>query len=366
MRILFVCNTPFQVITALNIYCNKFRNERVTVVLNDYFNGSERVAKELQSLDLFERVYCIHTIDMIRNGSNIIKYSILSPSKLRENFDVLQEYQFDMMFFNNFDILSAIIFERIIECNPDMIPCRFEEGYSSYFNNYDQQKSCYVFEKLERLRGRKSLSKSVSQFWYYVPEFAKYKHNKSDDLRTIPMLRKDDTYLIEILNKAFSVGQIVDSYTTKFIFFEDAFAYNNERINDVEVVKMIADTVKTENLSIKLHPRSNSNRFAEIGLSSNKNVGVPWEIFQLNSNFDGKVFLAVASGSVLASKVYFDDDVKIVYLFKCVSKRPRHVTKEFENHLRKVMEQYGGDNVFIPQNTEELKRILLNIQGELE
>ena len=64
---------------------------------------------------------------------------------------------------------------------------------------------------------------------------------------------------------------------------------------------------------------------------------------------------AVLSGSVFSSKIYFDDNTKVIFLYKCVSNKSEDAkNSDFEKHINKFIEIFGKNSVFIPTNKNEL------------
>lgn len=358
MKVLFLCSTPFQVITALNIWLFQYPDDTCYMVLSDCFEGYEKLAERLREQQIFESVETVRIKKLLRRSKVNILKSVYGRKALISEFSLLDEYCYDHVLFYNFDMFSCCVYDRIIQVNPSAQFYRFEEGVSTYYDNLDQMKSCAFFERTEKIRHHKYLSANVDGYWYYHTDLARYKHDRKDNLFDIPLLSRENQYLKEILNDIFEVADLKDEYTRKNIFFEGCSHYDNDEVNDVEIVTELADFVGKANFEIKLHPRSTVDRFVDLGLKTNNRVGVPWELVQLNRNFCGYHFFTVASASVLASKLYFTDDVKIIFLYKCTNRRPKPVTEEFDQYLEKVREKFGGENIFVPENMQELYAVL--------
>ena len=129
-------------------------------------------------------------------------------------------------------------------------------------------------------------------------------------------------------------------------------------MDDFKLILYIAEIVGKENLLVKLHPRNKINRFEKYGIATNKTIGIPWELIQMNDDFSDKVLLTISSGSVLASKLYFNDNIKTYLLFNCTDKMSNMVTEKYFEYLKKLENKFGLDNFIIPKNEEEfLKRL---------
>ena len=172
--------------------------------------------------------------------------------------------------------------------------------------------------------------------------------------------RKNET-LKNILNCVFDYSNIQDSYEEKFIAFEDGGSYFNGEGNDsedVQLIKIISEKVGKGNLLVKTHPRCKINRFSPYGIKPNKTTSIPWEVIQMNKNFDGKVFITTASASALSSCLYFGDNTKIIMLYGCMKNKPKMINENFYKYIDKFIKKYGNKTLLIPKDKEELERIL--------
>ena len=178
-------------------------------------------------------------------------------------------------------------------------------------------------------------------------------YNPKAPIKKIENLERKDIELRNIVNKVFKYDLINDIYDKKYIFFEESFFCDNKGIDDMDLILNIAEIVGKENLMVKLHPRNKVDRFKEYGITTNKTIGIPWEVIQMNNDFSNKVFLTISSGSVLASKLYFNDNIETYLLFNCTNKMSDMVTDEYSKYLEKIKKNLNFDNFKIPNSNEE-------------
>ena len=57
MKFAFVCDTPYQILTAMNLYYSCFCNETVDIYIVNQFKDAENVYKNIKKENLFDKVY---------------------------------------------------------------------------------------------------------------------------------------------------------------------------------------------------------------------------------------------------------------------------------------------------------------------
>ncbi len=69
--ILVISNTYFQLIVAIQLKETCWFNDKVDIVITDQSNNSEKVAKNLSKLQIFNKVIWRKTKNLCQNTSNI-------------------------------------------------------------------------------------------------------------------------------------------------------------------------------------------------------------------------------------------------------------------------------------------------------
>lgn len=73
----------------------------------------------------------------------------------------------------------------------------------------------------------------------------------------------------------------------------------------------------------------------------------------MNNDFSDKVFLTIASGSVLSPRIIFGENVPTYMLFNCTKNRSHIVTDEFYRYLELFKDKYGKYEFFIPNTLSD-------------
>ncbi len=356
MKVLFVCNTPSQIIYAVNIILNDLdADATVDVIVTDNFRSGEAVAERLRATGAVNRVFYAQVHERCARGMKNV-FSFLTERSRRGMFGILGELPaYDSLFINNIDIFTTVLYDHLMRQNREMSVNRFEEGYSSYFSTLRQNKQCRVLEKILKIEGNPILSEKIGTFWYFEPDFRQY-DTKDRQVRKITPIDRHNPRLAEVLNSTFAIGGTSATFPQKYVFFEESFTINGIDINDLEVAERFVSLVGRENVLVRMHPRMVNNRFRASGYHVSEPDGTPWEMVQFNNDYSDKVFVTISSGSVLGSKMYFADNIKTLFLYKLTDKDV--VGKEYETHLEHITEKYGKTQYFIPETWEELEEIL--------
>ena len=105
----------------------------------------------------------------------------------------------------------------------------------------------------------------------------------------------------------FDTKNVLDSYKKDFIIFEESFVRDGFDIDDLELYRIIFKVIGEENVSVKLHPRSKENRFSDFACDVHLPEGVPWEAILLSGQFKNVNLMALASGSIINSRLLLGD-----------------------------------------------------------
>lgn len=351
---LIIVNTYFQLITAINLALNNLKDCDNDLVLTDITVGAKNKVEILNKMKIFNNIYFIEYKKI--NSSNKLKKNMIYLFKRNIIIKDLFFTAYDKLFFYNFDILTYSLFDELYKNNRKLRCARFDEGIGTYTIDVNK----YRGKILRTIFARKNINKMIGEIYLYHPELLCYENDKK--LIQIPALSKNDNSLKKILNTLFNYKK--EYFPQKYIFFEEAFFNDKKDINDYDLILKISKVVGKDNLIIKLHPRNKINRFDKLGIPTWKNSEIPWEVIQLNENYQDKIFLSISSGAILMSKLFFKEQVKSYYLFNCTDHMSYLVTDNFHNYLNKIDKTIGLNNIIIPKNKEDFIKELKKEKGD--
>lgn len=360
-NILIIVNTYFQLIVAISLKLNILKEENVDILLSDRSYNAKKIFYQLKRQNLFRNCYYadINFVSDKKKNYFTKMLRVIYPNMILKHVNIKQ-YEYDYLFFYNKDILTISILNKIYKVNKDIKVCRYEEGFGSYLEdtNLGTEK---LFNVISTLTHKPTINKLTINYYCYNPDLMLL--NKKFIFKELPKITREDSNFVNIANNIFEYNiESYNVYKRKYIFFEESFFCEGKDIDDLNLVLEIAKIVGKENLIVKLHPRNKIDRFKKYGIITNETVGIPWEIIQMNNDFSKNVFLTISSGSVLASRLYFNDKIKTYLLFNCTNKMSDMVTNNYFKYLDNVNKKFGLDNFVIPQNMEDF---LIKLKGEI-
>jgi len=350
-KIAILVNTYFQIIIAIKLKTSKYKDDEVDIIISNHSTDSVKIFNKLTNLSIFRKVYYINSKDVEKKRNRVLDniHFLLFPNIVLSKLDMNLNY-YDEYIFYNIDKYTYLIYDALKVKNKNLKVIRFEEGYISYLHiNLGVSNSYRI---LRKILNKKSFEKSIDINLLFNPDLLLY--NIDSEVEKIESFDRKDEYCLELINKIFDYNCLEDKYNQKYIFFEESFFCDGKDIDDLTLILKIADIVGKENILVKLHPRNKVDRFSKYGIVTNKTIGIPWEVIQMNNNFSDKVFLTISSGSVLASRLYFGDTIKTFLLYNCTNNMSDMVTEKYLKYLKKVEEKFGLDNFVIPHNEEHL------------
>ena len=322
MNILFLCNTYYQLIIAMQLKMTQFAQDEVYLILSDHSRNSKVVVNNLKTTEIFKDVYHIETQELDYTGlekKNLlfsIPPIILGNSK---RFDLVSNLKIDKLVYYNFFVSVQQLFSVLYKSNHKLQCARMEEGILAYQMHYNDNKYHWgrklssVIYSSRKLLGEKNLYECVNDFYCFQPDFY---NGILNPVKIEPV--SSDGQLKDFLVKAFDIRLSENDYKEKYIFFTSVYDFEGgEPIGEYELVCKIVDLVGKENLLIKTHPRDTRTIYEDKGFTVDKNSSVPWEAIQLSRDFSDKVFLTVNSGSVLAGSFMSDNPPKTFFMHRC-------------------------------------------------
>jgi len=359
MKQLYSVCTYYQLITAIQIKVKIYPNAIADVIINDLSNDYLKIIERLKNLNVFRNVFTAtfwQKSNLITKTKKAVNILINNNSYAEKCCDI-NVWDYDEFLFYSYSYFNSCLYYTLKKRNPQIAYKRFEEGYiCSIVFNLSIPTSVYMQHMLEKYYNHTDIF-DVDEAFFYEPDLVLVA-DKYKKMTAIPKLDRNDTEIISILNSVFDYSNTVDEYDKKYIFFEQCFLDDGIEMDDLDLILKIADKVGRENLMVKLHPRSKSDRFIEYGIKTNKNTSVPWEVIIMNNNFSDKVFLTITSGSVLSPRIIFEDKFPTYMLFNCTKSESKIVTDKYYEYLTKFKNKYNDGNFYIPESYEEFLKIL--------
>ncbi len=290
MRVLFFCNTYYQLITAIQMRLTLKKNDSVSVVLTDASKGSEKVYISLKCSGVFEGVYHL-AVNEHKSSLQCFKEGIGGI-----HIDGMENMTYDELIGFNYDIPTCALYASLEKANKAIRCNIMEEGLLSYNTPDSDCNIAKLIHICRKILGRKNAREKRELFYC----FNKKAYRGRFEAIEIPPITQEDGELRRILFDVFLGGETPAVYDQKYIYLASVYDFEGgEPVGELEVAKSIADAVGHDNFIVKVHPRDDAERYKEAGLTVAENSSVPWEVFQIGCDFSKKVLLSSFSASLI-------------------------------------------------------------------
>ncbi len=309
-KILILCNTYYQLITAIQMKLTLFKDESVSLALSDHSRNAEKIFEAIKRESLFDDCALINTKDEISTKSVLSIARSINQGIFGVQTDTILKRSYDEFIFNNLECITYSIFNTLLKYNPQIKCNRLEEGVLSYDFIDKRIKKVIVVEKIRKPFSKPIITVCTQKLYCFYPNV--YKGN----LQTvrIPRIKIGDE-ATKVIRNIFNLD-LSTAYSEKYIYFTSVYDFEGGTpIGEFEIVKRVGEMVGKDNLLIKMHPRDTRGLYEKEGFKVDKNSSVPWEAIQLSSDFSDKVFLSTTSGSVLAGSLLSEKPVKTIYMY---------------------------------------------------
>lgn len=315
-NVLVLCGSSYQIIVAIRIIEENYKNDNVYLVLMDTIADVEKIYNQVSKESYFAETY----LWKVKGKFNYsLKDKIInSVMRYKSSINNMVGYKgldkvYDVMLYSNISPMVMHTAEILYKKKKQLSLEMFEDGfstYSDYIGNFMNKKNLKT-RMLYRIFTKTScLYVFNEKILSWIPDFR--------IKRIFPTYEND---CLELVNRIFSYHELQDDYSKKVIFFEESYAGDGKAIDDIELLNILSDAVGKNNVMVKIHPRNSTNRFLKLGYSTNKNINIPWEVILLNEDFSNTVFVTIASNAAMNPFFLFNKKIRVALLMKCTEYR---------------------------------------------
>lgn len=375
MVVLLESDSLIQFLIGTHIRTTVFKNDTVDLIMYESMPNAKHIYENIKKSGLYRNCYLVTSVlavgstklnrsDKIKKGIRWIE-ALIDPEKAVKKNIGNNDYKYDYFVFCANGIFIDAFYNVCKKSNPGMVCCRYEGSLTSYLYDHENKKSFWreKFETaIKRIFNHFDLTKAAKTYYFFEPELIQFKHNYN--LYKIQKITSMSTDIKEKLKKIFEFEAEDAQIEEPVIAFEDGnlFFMNNDE--EIPLYTKAANILGKENFIVKLHPRTPSSRFDNHIIKTKKSIA-PWELYLINQDMSGKIFITCASGSIFTTLVYFGMDVKVILLYRCLKEKIPLINNNF-NDLISLINQKTGHSVLIPKDINEYNDILNYIKGNLQ
>lgn len=323
MKLLFVCESVFQLIVALKIR-RWYENAEMSIVLTDMIPNAEIYVEKLKIKKLFQDVAVFEY-----RYNNIFNSRSVKLQRIFSKFDYLSEV--GRISCNNFDVILGgtiygpieIYFNRNKE--KDISVYLIQDG--NY--NYCVSEINKLFSPTLKVKFLHDILKKVKGQYVFHSEFGVTIEGKFQSIN-IPGLSDQDKNLLNYVFGFYNKKK----YNKRLIFIDQAFEELGVNMDEVKYVHILENIMGPENIAIKLHPRTDEKKYIGVNCEIIEDR-IPLELMVLN-NCAIEMLVSVSSSAGLMPSLCMERRISSVFLYKL----------EKDKH-EKVMDYYSLDEMIL-------------------
>lgn len=360
--IAIMCETPFQLLNALNIVYTKYKEDCIIFITEEMFETSKKFKINCENNSFIKGIY---KVERKMPEFNFWERVISKLFRTILHYDYIKLRK-KIPEFKDFKSIDRIICIKYSDCAFDI--CKMLKRKKKIeINIIEEGIGEYVLENGVLFESKDN--RYVKKIFLISPELYNIPLNvpieKSPNLNSSPEFKKilDNIYQYKKENKEFR----------DVIYFEQAFSkdYNIPEVNKIE--KMIFDkiikNVDKEKVVVKLHPRNEDKLDNDLKII---NTLSPWECSANDlENIENKVLISISSTAIITPKLFCDKEPYVICTIKIYEKYMKNIFKEYNYYdnlvefLESVQNTYKShDKFFMPNNIEEFEEILVKMKGE--
>lgn len=351
---LFICTTPFQVMSAILLKCET-QNDSTIIIVNS-FDGYKELGKKIQNI--FTRVVCLDQTKIWSSNANRIAMKRLSVLFSYINCKkIVKSIIPDISDYRNLYVSSRATIARLfcMYCAEENHQCEihyYDDGMGSYTNTVIKTKKIDVFFR-RILVGKKAASYTYKKH-LYSPKLYFFLHDTNEEIISMPDIKKNDQLIRSVFDSD-KIGSIANRVIVFDTIHEAEFTDEGKQYNQVmgEIIEHYDDIV------VKPHPRASKKVF---DCNYYEMPDVPFEILCMKNNYDDKLLISCMSSAVFTPKLLFNQEPTIILLYRLLNKWRKN-TSEYDDQLVDALKAVYSDKekIFVPNNILELNNYLFNI-----
>ena len=349
MKTAIVCNTPLQVMNALNIVINDVeccKNDcDLYLIMN--FRDSDRIADRVETTELFRHVFRFRS-----TGEKITSFiDLLSSRKILSTYEFsdrsFMDMRYDNLFVSDRNLLGVAL-NYISRCRNVYV---FDDGIATYSGNSISDPSNYRYPFLNRLFRSDDLSYKIRKLFVNNKEFC-----RSQISEQLPLLGKKNP-VFEVLMRVFDFNVSSEIATKKVIVLEQPLDkkenYNQKKFKEI----LDEASVDTSDTLVRLHPVQKDIEYGDYRIDHINNL---WELECIKSISNEHTLISFYSSAQFSPKLIAGKEPYVVFLYKLfLSRYDSRECQMFEKMVNEFKESYEDDGkIFVPENIDELKEII--------
>lgn len=354
MKTAIVCNTPLQIMNAINIVINNVEStkDNTDIFIIQSFKKCSEISNRIEESQLFNKVfYCTPKAKTISRFVDL-----LDTKKIFELYEYNNESfvdnKYEQIFVSDRNLLAVGL--NYISKGSIFV---YDDGIISYVGNHLVNKNNYEHPWLNRMFKTDVYSYDIKKHYVNNKDFCK--SNVSSNIEQLPYLNNNENKAIELIKKVFDYKEDFLS-EHKLIIFEQPIdkkeGYNGKTFSEL----FDNNLYNRLNPIVRLHPVQKDVEYKHVLMDNINNL---WEIDCIENVKDSNILLSYYSSAQISPKLLANKEPILIFIYKLfLSDLSSFDTKNIELSIENVKANYKNKNrIFVPENENELEEILFRL-----
>lgn len=362
-KILFVCDTPFQVLNAINFVANDSEGSKDNSDLYIFhqFRNSYEISKKVKETKLFNNVYDFRKYKVFPKWIS----KIITLLRIWFSKTTLKIYNIGKSGFENkkydYMVISCItaFTNNLRWLNPKATVIYNDDGLGSYTDeNFETSLSSYWFRVFNKFVFIGRLNYRGGKMYVNSPKMSRT--SAASQLRPLPDLTSNKS--------AARLIEFVFDYKPNDLYLQHRFVYLTQPYDDFphfEVVKdnaeivfnKIASIIPANDIIFRVHPRQNIEEIQNYQMDAINNV---WELECLEQINEESVLISPFSTAQVTPFIMFLKEPYLVFTYKLINKNWYGINVQGFIDLLKA--NYAcPEKIIVPETLEELEEAIAKL-----
>lgn len=348
MRSLFLVNTVYQLMMAVNMRVHGIPEGAVDIAVSDHTPSLRDRVRGLERAGIHNKVFYLQSGAFNDHYWGITRAErgrlFLTPKRAiadTERASGIDFSSYDRIYCANLDAFTR----HVHRAYPEVAIHCFEDGAGVCVTDFNPS-GPPLFPHYN------DIEKSIRELWLYQPEAM-----QSDvhfPMRKLPDINRNSTELVRVIDTVFEMGDPGFRFAP-YVYVDQSYQADRIRNNSMRFVEATSRIVGYDNLQIKGHPRNPAPKALRLGYGQSLDFDVPFELLYLKLPVEDTTFITVSSGSLLSPYAVFGERPRTVFLYDAISgpiNLPR-INARFVDYMHDFTRIYGGENLVVPESLTE-------------
>lgn len=359
--IALVCDTPYQMVSAVFLANHLFREQKLVFFLNQLWDRTSRQF-DIRARD--DRVYKILYYGREQMKTHMLLLGLADPlGMLRRLEGYGEDMVFDAVIASRTTWMATYLYNYCIRRNPDIKMYLIEEGAGEYTGPMCDTR----FTRACRMLRRKTHCDHIDAAYFSAP--ALYTHQTNFPVYRLP---GPDAESIRLLGRIFDADSEMGKITPyTYILLDEAFHIDESRFSCSQdsVIRWTEETLDPGEVVVKMHPRTDALNAGGIAAVYSK---APFELLPAHADMNRRVLVSAISTAMLTPKLLYGQEPYLVFTYHLLKETLASVlSEEAVKNVTALIEGVRGmyanrNKTFAPRTQEEYKAVLRTIDTELK